>query len=397
MANNPTRGAARRGFSKTLQRISEEQAEMILARARWGSDDHQGCPRCGTFAVHYRRRTRRQWRCRITDCGHVFSVTSGTRLDNRKLRFLQILRLIVSFEASPKGITLARVANDVGITEKSAQQNLFKVREVIRDFADLSPLSGLIHIDGAHLCGKLRKSNRRLKANADDVLGRHGTGAIRARARNINARTQANLRRIKKKRVVIALVEALPASNPVLGASASEPRGIHRVIPAVCYSENAENAMELARRYIRPGSTVFSDENPAYSRFSEIFDHHVVSHSSEYSTSDGVSDNLAESHFSRGRRAEYGTHHGFRPEYLEFYMWEMAWREMRRRNTQEENVSVLLQNLLSSGLSPYGRGYHGGNRRRDRRAVRREIVMNRPQATQATAKAGVQIDRQRDT
>lgn len=198
MANNPTRGAARRAFSKKLQGMSEDQAEMILANARWGSEDHQGCPRCGTFAVHYRRRTRRQWRCRITGCGHVFSVTSGTRLDNHKLRFLQILRLIVSFEASPKGVTLARVANDVGMTEKSAQQNLFKVREVIRDFADLSPLSGLVHIDGAHLCGKLRKSNRRLKATADDILSRHGTGAIRARARKINARTQANLRRIKK-------------------------------------------------------------------------------------------------------------------------------------------------------------------------------------------------------
>lgn len=191
-------------------------------------------------------------------------------------------------------------------------------------------------------------------------------------------------------------MEALPASSPVPGASANAPRGICRVIPAVCYSENPENAMELARRYIRPGSIVFSDENPAYSRFGEIFDHHVVNHSLEYSTSDGVSDNLAESHFSRGRRAEYGTHHGFRPEYLEFYMWEMAWREMRRRNTQEENVAILLQNLLSKGLSTYGRGYHGGNRRRDRRAVRREIVMDRPQATLATAKVGARIDRQKD-
>lgn len=395
MANKSTRGAARRGFSKKLQGISEEQAEMILAKVRWGSEDHQGCPRCGTFARHYRRRARRQWRCREAGCGHVFSVTSGTRFDNHKLRFCQMLRLIVSFEASPKGITLARLANDVGMTEKSAHQNLHKIREAIRDFADRSPLKGLIHIDGAHLCGKLRKSNRRLKATADDVLSKHGIGAVRAQARKINARSPGNLRRIKKKRVVMALVEALPASNPLLGASPNAPRGVGRLIVAVCYTENPDNATELGQRYIQVGQTVFSDENPAYGRFSEVFDHHVVNHSAEYSTSDGVSDNLAESVFSRCRRAEYGVHHGFRPEYLEFYMWEMAWREMNRRNTQEKNIDILLQKMLSVGLSTYWRGYHGGNRRRDRRAVRREIVMARPGTTPEAAKLAGRIDQHR--
>ena len=393
MANNPTRGAARRNFAKLLWSIDDEKAERILARARWGSEDHQGCPRCGTYSKHYRRSTRRQWRCRDTGCGHIFSVTSGTRLDNHKLSFRQILRLLVSFEASPKSTTLARIANDVGVTEKTAQQNLMKIREAIRDFADRSPLQGLIHIDGAHLCGKLRKSRRRLKASADDVLSRHGTSAIRARARAINARSPGNLRRLKKKRVAMVLVEAYPGSNPALGALADSPfLGVRRVIVAVCYSENPQNAMELARRFIAPGSTVFSDENPAYSRFGEVYHHHVVNHSTEYSTQEGVSDNLAEAFFSRVRRAEYGTHHGFRPEYLEFYLWESAWREERRRCTQDANVATLLGHMLSPGFSAYWRGYHGGSRRRDRRSARKEIVMSRPAAAREAATSSERMD-----
>lgn len=351
---------------------------MILASARWGSSDKQGCPHCGTFAKHYRRRTRRQWRCRDVACGHVFSVTSGTRFDNHKLTFFQILRLIVSFEVSPKGITLARLANDVGMTEKSAQQNLMKIREAIRDFANRSLLQGLIHIDGVHLCGKLRKSNRRIKATAHDVLSLHGTAAIRAQSRKINARTPGNQKRLKKKRVAIALVQALPGSDPSQGTLNHQLKGISRVIIAACYSENQQNAMELAQNFIAPASTVFSDENIAYSRFGEIYDHHVVNHSKEYCTSDGVTDNLAESLFSRVRRAEYGTHHGFRPEYLEFYLWESAWREMHRRCKQDENVKILLEWMLSPGYSKYWRGYHGGNRRQARRVAREEIVMSRP-------------------
>jgi transposase-like protein len=211
------------------------------------------------------------------------------------------------------------------------------------------------------------------------VLSKHGTAAARARVlgRSINASTPGNIRRAKNKRVLIALVEAFPASNVFARGCDDTRRGASRIIVASCYTENLGNVAELVRQYVEPGSIIFTDESIAYTRLSEKHEHYSVNHSEGYCSPDGFTDNLAEGFFSRVRRAEH-THHGFRPLYFELYAWEMAWREMCRRETQEDNVRQLLEWMLSPGYSHFWRRYHGGEKRRTRRCVRRETVMPRP-------------------
>jgi transposase-like protein len=361
------RGAARRDMARLIHDMTEDEAEMILAEYRFGSRELQCCPGCGAIARHYRRRTRRQWRCRYAACGHTFSVTSGTTLDSSKLTYRQILRFLVHFEASPKGVGLVSATNAVGLTEKSAQQNLMKFREALMTHADHSPLTGTVHMDGAYVCGIFRRSNRRVKkAVPEQVLAVHGTPAVKRRLPAINRHSHANMRRAKNKRVLMCLVQA------------SSEGGAERVIVAMCRSENARDVTELAQRYVAPGSRIFTDENPAYDELRKHFEHHVVNHSEEYSTPEGVSDNLAEAFFSRLRRGQYGVHHRFRPLYMAFYGWEYAWRETHRRLPQSSKVRSLGRALLMPGYSRYWRGYHGGQRRRLNRRVRRELVMGAP-------------------
>ncbi|MFK2878728.1 IS1595 family transposase [Rhodanobacter hydrolyticus] len=362
-----TRGAARRNFACEAQYFTEEQAEQKLAEFRWQSPDQQVCPQCGVLDRHHRIKGRRQWRCRHKGCGHTFSVTSGTSLDRCRLSCRQIVRLLIHFEASPKGTTLVSTSNAVCITEKSAQQNLMKLREAIKENlagGNGSKLSGTIHMDGMYVCGKFRKSNRRIKATVDSVLARHGTAAVKRRLPAINPQSKWNQRRAKNKRVVIAMVEVDDESG-----------GARRVVTAMCRSENAADVLLLAQQHITVGARVFTDESPAYNGLGAFFEHHSVNHSEEYSTPEGVNENLAESFFSRVRRSEYGVHHGFRPMYMAFHVHELAWREMQRRGTQHEKVQQLASWLLTPGHSRYWRGYHGGNRRRLLRRPRPEIVM----------------------
>lgn len=375
MATNPTRGAMRRCMARRIQHLSEDDAEKLLAELRYGSFEEPVCPRCASKDHHYRRKSRRQWRCRHAECGHTFSVTSGTRLDNHKLSFRQILRLLVHVEAAPKGVTLQSTSNAVCLVEKCSAQNLMKIREAVLENSDRSMLSGIIHMDGAHVCGKLRRSNRRAKVDADTVVSRHGTAAAKQRIRAINPKSKANLRRAKNKRVLIVLAEIDPRG------------GARRAIVANCCSENSEDVLALARRYVAPGSRVFTDENPAYNMLGGYFEHFVVNHSVEYSTPEGVSENIAEAFFSRIRRSQYGVHHGFRPRYMEFYGWEGAWRETNRRRTQSENVAELARWLLTPGYSTYWRGYHCGNRRRHRRRPRPEILMGSAEAPSQDARS----------
>lgn len=150
--------------------------------------------------------------------------------------------------------------------------------------------------------------------------------------------------------------------------------------------------MALVRQHIEPGSQIFSDENPAYNGLGKCFEHFVVNHSVEYSTPEGVNENLAESFFSRMRRSEYGVHHGFRPTYMAFYANEYAWRETHRRRGQREKVMQLASWMLAPGYSRYWRGYHGGNRRRLQRHPRPEIVMGPVDAPSKDARSMVRKD-----
>jgi len=371
----PVRGAARRDMARRIENITEDEAEMLLAEYRFGSRNLQCCPACGSLARHYRLQTRRQWRCRHVQCGHTFSVTSGTALDGRKLSYRQLLRFLVHVEASPKGTSLVALSNAVLMTEKCALQNLMKFREALMVHADRAPMTGTIHIDGAHVCGKFRRSNRRVKKiDPKSVLEIHGTSEVKRRLRAINPQSRANQRRAKNKRVLMCLVQV------------SAEGGAERVIVAMCRSENAQDVNELAKRYIMPGSRIFTDENPAYNELGRCYEHFVVNHSEEYCTPEGVSDNLAESFFSRMRRGQYGVHHGFRPQYMAFYGWEYAWRETHRRSPQSVKVGLMARVLLMPGYSRYWRGYHGGQQRKLRRRVRKELVL--PEVASSKADLG---------
>ncbi len=116
----------------------------------------------------------------------------------------------------------------------------------------------------------------------------------------------------------------------------------------------------MSKQFIEPGSTVMTDEGPAFSRLSEWFEHQTVQHAIEFSTIDGVSDNQAESYFSRMRRHTFGVSHRIEPKYMADIANEMAWREDVRRNTMRENLNLLLGSVFKRGKSQWWRGYWQG-------------------------------------
>jgi transposase-like protein len=342
-----------RDFARKINNLTEDEAEQWLAIARWGSFDRQGCPDCGTFRKHYRRRKRRRWRC--AECSHEFSVTSGSPLHSRKLSFLDIIRLFHSFESGAKGRSLLEASRCVGCTPKTAQAFFGKTREWMVNAMDLSPLGGIVHMDGGYFGGKPRKSNHRTKMPKDALKVRFGKKAPTNPSKPwIDAgMTYRNWCKRSQKRVVISLCE-----------SAGHGLGIGRAMAFVCASETESEVRRLIKPFIKPEAIVMTDESNAYSTLSAHVDHYVVSHAHEYSTSEGVSDNMCETLFSRFRRSEYGVLHGFRPKYLQDYASEFVWRENHRRHGQTGRFQILLAGLLTSPLSNWWRGYWQGRYRR---------------------------------
>jgi len=85
-----------------------------------------------------------------------------------------------------------------------------------------------------------------------------------------------------------------------------------------------------------------------------------INHSKAYKDDDCTT-NMAESFFSRLRRAEIGTHHHIASPYLDSYADEMAWREHHRRISK----GTQYLNVVSAGLCyPVSRQWKGYWQRR---------------------------------
>ena len=343
-----------RNFAREVRNLTLDAAELMFAHARWESATQQGCPHCGSYRKHYRRKKRRTWRC--ADCGHEFSVTSGSLLDQRKLPLTEIISLILAADAGAKGQSLLEISRHIGCTPKTAQAFMGKTRESFVKSIDLAPMTGIVHMDGGYFGGKPRKSNRRCKRriSAEVIAVRFGKKRPTDPSRPwIEAgMTQRNWTKRRNKRVVISLCQA-----GGLG------QGSTRTLAFVCNSENAEDIRRLAVRLVSPDAQLMTDENPAYNVLDCSHEHYVVSHAQEYSTYEGVSDNMSETFNSRMRRAEYGTFHGYRPKYLQDYAIEFAWRESNRKQSQRDRVLAVLKCLLTAPRSQWWRGYWQGHHR----------------------------------
>lgn len=66
---------------------------------------------------------------------------------------------------------------------------------------------------------------------------------------------------------------------------------------------------------------------------------------------------MAESFFSRLRRAEIGTHHHIAGPYLNAYANEMAWREDNRREANGTQFNLMVAATMTHPVSRQWKGY----------------------------------------
>ena len=260
------------------------------------------------------------------------------------------------YVASAKGVPALLMSRLLDVQDKTATVLTGKLRECLLHEMDAEILSGVVEIDGGHFCGKPRQGRVRLRTRPEDVaamLEAKLKGEPKSKRKPRSKAEARNWARRKLKRVVMVLRQI----DPERGIGATRTR------VAVAFTENERVATRLTRILVEPGTTIMTDENAAYNVLSTWYDHHCVQHSVEFSTVDGVNENQAESYFSRLRRAEYGTYHGFRPKYLMDYAQEFAWREDVRRKTELEKVQDLMGRFFNSGVSQWWRGYWQGHHR----------------------------------
>lgn len=305
--------AARTLSLKAVMRMSDEEAASMFQRIRWADTAGEPyCPHCGCMAV-YAYTTRKLWKCKA--CGHQFSVTSGTIFAGRKMPIRDLLVAIAIFVNGAKGHSALQLSRDLGCQYKTAFVLCHKIREALAAEDKSATVAGEVEIDGAYFGGYVKPAN--FKENRRD----------RRLAKNQNG----------KRRVVVI---------------ARERNG--KTLSFVFKTEDA--SLPTLRERIEGGSIVHADEASHWDTLHGQFRAKRINHSQSYSE-DGACTNMAESFFSRMRRAEIGTHHHIAGPYLAGYAAEMDWREDHRRVSNGEQFLMVLGATLAHDVSRQWKGY----------------------------------------
>ncbi len=331
-----------------ISELTPKECWDMFINLRWGSHENICCPNteCNSRDKYFIS-SRKQWRCKC--CNYTYSVTSRTKFHGRKLPLKKILKLIFAFITAPQGCSANSQHSKYGITVKTARLIFLKIREVLFDSNDRLKLSGTVHVDGLHICGKPRKANRRKKADAV---------AINAKLRNRKASITStpipinepwNIEKFKNRRIVLALCE--------LNQTSFDSIGTNRAIAFVVKAETASEVIPIIKKFVAPGSCIMSDGSPAYSGLYPAYDHRAVNHSEEYMKEDGTNNNQAESFFSRIRRAEYGVFNGMRAKFLYLYLAEFVWRTNARGESLKEKFQYILRAALKSSAHSVFKNY----------------------------------------
>lgn len=295
-----------------VARMSEEKAREAFQQIRWHETGGQpACPRCACAALYTYKQP--LWKCK--GCGYKFSVTSGTIFANRKMAIRDILLAVAVFCNGAKGVSMLQLSRDLSCQYKTAFVLAHKLREALGAELKEETVRGEVEIDGAYFGGHIRPSNHK-ENRVDRRLFRHQTG---------------------KRRVVVIM---------------RERQG--KTLPFVFRAEGESLATIQAR--VAAGSTIYADEATHWDELHAKYLTKRINHSQSYSTPEACT-NMAESFFSRIRRAEIGVHHHIAGPYLSSYATEMAWREDNRRVSNGEQYLLVTKAALTHPVSRQWAGY----------------------------------------
>lgn len=305
--------AARSLSLAKVMRMSEDEAFDAFRSIRWASTDGDAiCPKCGVCEC-YTFKVRRIFKC--TGCGSQFSVTSGTIFASRKMALRDILAAIAIFVNGAKGHSALQLSRDLDCDYKTAFVLAHKIREALAAEQERAVIDGEAAVDGAYFGGYIKPANRREdRKDRRRKIYQTGKRQVVIVARELDGETRTHVAKTEADGVPFVLGNVAPG--------------------VVLHADEASHWDALGARYLT----------------------RRINHSIAYSDA-GACTNMAESFFSRLRRAEVGTHHKIAGPYLSAYASEMAWREDNRRISNGEQFLLATSSALAHPVSRQWKGY----------------------------------------
>jgi transposase-like protein len=228
--------------------VSEPLAVAFFEKERWG--DMPCCPRCGDTDVYMMmsgevRNKDYRWRCR--GCKQMYTVRTGTPLEETRLPLKIWVYAIWKAASSKKGISALQLSREMEITHKSA---LFVLRRIRHGLGEVNPpkLTGTVEVDEVYLGGRPRyrgMSKRGRGTEKTPVIGMvQRDGDVRFRV----------MERITADRVGEVIAENADLTCRIITDEAHFYKGVGRA-----FDGGHEAVKHSAKEYVRRGTDVHSN------------------------------------------------------------------------------------------------------------------------------------------
>jgi transposase len=264
---------------------------------RW-PDGITQCEKCGKEQKHHRVAGRTAYACQA--CGNHIYPLAGTVFEKSTTSLKLWFYAMYLMGSTRCGISAKQIQRETGVTYKTAWRMFRQIRSLLSE--DGLQLEGsTIEMDEMYHGGKTR---------------RHGG----------QGRPSINSNKV----AVVGMVERNTESR------------VGRVVARVAPNAKKETLHGLAKEYILPASTVFTDDYVSYDGLeAHGYMHKRIRHSARVYVSGNVHTQAIEGFWSLVKRGIGGVYHNVSAKYLQTYLDEYSFRYNRRDRGNQQFRSIL--------------------------------------------------------
>jgi transposase len=264
---------------------------------RW-PDGVTQCEKCGVERKHHRVTGRTAYACQV--CGNHIYPLAGTVFEKSTTSLKLWFYAMYLMGSTRCGISAKQIQREIGVTYKTAWRMFRQIRSLLSE--DGLQLEGsTIEMDEMYHGGKRRRQGGQ---------GRPSFGSHKV--------------------AVVGMVERNTESR------------IGRVVARVAPDATKKTLHGLAKEYILPASTVFTDDYVSYDGLeAQGYVHKRIRHSARVYVSGNIHTQAIEGFWSLVKRGIGGVYHNVSAKYLQTYLDEYAFRYNRRDKGNQQFRSIL--------------------------------------------------------
>jgi len=288
--------------------------EYLVSR-RW--PDGVTCPTCGSKAVYFDS-SRNGWECKTRHPKRKFTLKTGTIFEDSPLGLDKWLPAVWMIANMKNGVSSHELAKSVGVTQKTAWFMLQRIRLALQDDnGGGGTLGGEVEVDETFIGGAARFMHHDKRIRYDRPY-RKGMSMGKVAVQGLLQRHGKD--------------------------------GHSKVRLEMARDRRASALQGNVRKYVEPGSQVFTDELSAYLGLDRDYVHNVINHAEKYV--DGqVHTNGLENFWSLLKRALKGTYVSVEPFHLFRYLDEQVFRFNERKLSDAQRFSLAITGIVGKRLT----------------------------------------------